>query len=509
MFPTQMKDQEPECLREEANPSDAYMSCHDQDPLDDGKRRVADDCDNECGVNNQRFEEEISPPCVSTMGWSVGDKVVAYWNEDSKWKVGVIMKLFNNEAEITCVEDSSIQPAVVNLTRLKPVGMPVDALNTIEVAVGNINKHEVFNNSTSSTNLNLTTITPSLLLRVSSEDICTFAKIDAGSKYLQSLVCSGNKKLCEKMTVAVLACGPVSTMTNPVSSFLVQKLVGFIYILPRPLQYDLIAVIINSFSQLSLHKHGHRVVQAAIVHLGPQQRQSMLLELENKATLLCLIQSSYGSLVVQECVPHLHIRTVTSMASSLLGHVILISSCRSGSHFIQKFLARWGVSSIVDLLVEDILQHVHLLVHDHYGSYVIQALLQSRADSCNVSYVAHWIIANMEEVYKEKTAVRITNFVLPLVAWKVRERQVNCPWKEILTQFAGKLLTSEQKGRPLFIRAACDPHGHLLIEVLLKQIRKMEREVRDMMVEMVMTYRTGLAADKFGCLVLKNVQGLV
>ena len=43
---------------------------------------------------------------------------------------------------------------------------------------------------------------------------------------------------------------------------------------------------------------------------------------------------------------------------------------------VQQFLAKWGMSSHVNLLVMHLLRHLHDLVNHPLGHYVVQALLK-------------------------------------------------------------------------------------------------------------------------------------
>merc|ERR1719508_50510 len=109
------------------------------------------------------------------------------------------------------------------------------------------------------TTMNVLTLTPSLLLMATDEDLCTFARSGAGSRYLQSLVSPENKKLCEKMVSSILSSNPLRMMTNPVSCYLVKKLLGYLYILPKSQQSDLLTPIMSNFTRLSLSEYGYLV----------------------------------------------------------------------------------------------------------------------------------------------------------------------------------------------------------------------------------------------------------
>ena len=78
--------------------------------------------------------------------------------------------------------------------------------------------------------------------------------------------------------------------------------------------------------------------------------------MENKTLLLGLIKSKFGTFVAQSCVPLFETTTINFVVNSLLGHMVTLSSNKSGSFFIQSFLAHWAHHPSLDLLVELLLQ---------------------------------------------------------------------------------------------------------------------------------------------------------
>eukprot|EP00092_Neocalanus_flemingeri_P041732 GFUD01045453.1.p1 GENE.GFUD01045453.1~~GFUD01045453.1.p1 ORF type:complete len:1159 (+),score=333.30 GFUD01045453.1:24-3479(+) len=551
----QTLDQEPECLREEANlstvtaPVSGLGKCLADAEGD--KERVADQSTVDQCLSDQALYEEEAAPGLSpdkfkataarsrySDRWTVGDRVVAYWSVDNRWRVGVIHELYRSEAYVICPEEPGVRPALVEMSHLKPMGMPVDALNKVQDALVGLGtgrrpedsqegfqRNDSIMNATDTTQNNtatsaitrttssttsVMTMTPSLLLLATDEDLCTFARSGAGSRYLQTLVSPENKKLCEKMVSSILASNPLRMMTNPVGCYLVQKILGYFYILPKSQQFELLAPIISNFSRLSLNAYGYHVVLTAITHLGPEQRECFILELENYVTLLSLLKSKFGTFVAQACVPHLPPRTVTALVNSLLGHVVELACLPQGSFFLQQFVSQWGHSSTLDFLAEDILRHLRPLVHHSSGTYVVQALVKSRTDYHHLALVTQWMVNNMEAVYKDKPAVHAIRCVIYLLAEKIKEDvESQCQWSKLLDQIVVKMTVSVQQSRPLIIHAACHPEGHLLVRDLTKLEKKMGRDVRKRMVEMMMTYRTVLVADMYGCIVLRDLQGLL
>jgi len=414
---------------------------------------------------------------------------------------------------------------LVEISHLKPLGVPVDALNKMEAEIAGEKKEFVGPNEDlhpsvadrvkdeiitpgpkmTKPTTNVLLMTPSLLLTANDEDLCIFARSGEGSRYLQTLVSPENKKLCEKMVTSILSTDPLRMMTNPVSCFLIQKLIGYFYILPKSQQSALLLPIKENFSKLSLSAYGYHVVQAAISNLGLEQRETFILELENRVMLLSLLKSKYGNFVAQTCVPFLQPRTVTSLVNNLLGHVVELGCHSSGTFFIQQFLAQWGPSSIMDLLVEDILRHLRSLVHHPQGTYVVQALLKARADYHHMSMVTQWMVTNMEAVCKDKPGVQAIRCLIYLLSDKIMEN-METQWSKLLDQIVNRLTDSVMESRPLIIQAACHPVGHMLVVGLTKMVKKMGDDTRRRMMEMMMTYRAVLMADTHGCVVINNLQ---
>merc|ERR1719186_1980958 len=305
----------------------------------------------------------------------------------------------------------------------------------------------------SNSTMNVLTMTPSLLLMATDEDLCTFARSGAGSRFLQSLVSPENKKLCEKMVSSILSSNPLRMMTNPVSCYLVKKLLGYLYILPKSQQSELLDPIMSNFTRLSLSAYGYHVVETAITILGPEQREFFILELENKVTLLSLLKNKYGTFVAQACVPHLLPRTVTALVNSLLGHVVELGCNYFATFFIQQFLAKWGQSTTLNLLAEDILCHLRPMVHHPHGTRVVQALVKCRTDYQHLAMVTQWLVTHMQAVYKDKPAVHTLRCVMHLVSENTLENKES-QWSKLLDQLVEKLIATVQQSRPLLIQAA-------------------------------------------------------
>ena len=180
----------------------------------------------------------------------------------------------------------------------------------------------------------------------------------------------------------------------------------------------------------------------------------------------------------------------------------------STAFFIQQFLAKWGQSTTLNLLAEDILCHLRPMVHHPHGTSVVQALVKCRTDYQHLAMVTQWMVTNMQAVYKDKPAVHTLRCVMHLVSENTLENKES-QWSKLLDQLVEKLIATVQQNRPLLIQAACHPDGHLVVVGFVRMVMKLGRDVRKRMVEMIVTYRTGLVADQFGCIVLRGVLRLL
>ena len=51
------------------------------------------------------------------------------------WRVGVIHELFKSETFVLCTEDQRVKPALVDIPFIKPLGVPLEALNKMEAEI--------------------------------------------------------------------------------------------------------------------------------------------------------------------------------------------------------------------------------------------------------------------------------------------------------------------------------------------------------------------------------------
>lgn len=345
---------------------------------------------------------------------------------------------------------------------------------------------------------------PSSLLLASNDAICIFARTGAGSRYLQSLIVEDNKKLCEKIMVAVLSSNNSRMMTNPVACFMVQKLVSLYPMFSSALKSDFIDIIAKDFSSLSLSPYGYHVLLTTFDKIDSMQQDMFVQKLENSVLLFSLIKSKYGSFVAQALLSHLKPRTIISLNNSLLGHSVHLGCHPSATYFVQRFLAKWGHDSNVDFLVEHILRHIRPLVHNEHGTFVVQALLTCRPDFHHIGLLIKWMISNIEAVYKDKPAVQALKCAVNLIKLKAIKEQTS-KWINLLSVLTNKLMGTVVRGKPILILAACDEVGHHLLIALLKVFSILDIDVGRFARGMLRSHENVLKANNYGKVVIKLI----
>jgi len=349
-------------------------------------------------------------------------------------------------------------------------------------------------------------LTPSILLVAGNEDICLIARSGVGSRYLQTLVSPENKKLCEKMVSSIMATNPLRMMTNPASCFLVEKLVNFSHILPKEEQDALAAFVDENFSKLSLDAYAYHVVLAIVTHFRDEYKQHLILKLENPVMLISLVKSKYGTFIAQACVTCMQERTVISVANTMLGHVVELGCHTSGTFFVQKFLITWGVSRNLDLVVEHILRHLRDFVHNPKGHYVIQSLMNVRTDTQHMNIITKWLATNIMASYKDKYAVQVIRCLMYIVSLHRKDKDTE--WNNVLDTLVVMMMETLEDDKPLLIKAACHPMGHIVVVGLVRMLMSLQTGTRMNMLEMMTKYRVHLSDDSFGEIVVKSIKFL-
>mgnify|MGYP001402736292 CR=1 FL=1 len=458
--------------------------------------------------------------------WRLGDKVLAFLISVNSWKEGVIHELDLSTA-LVVAKDNNLRPEYINLSLIKPVSMPQEALNRFEMDVGNLIKSDekqqapipVINVKAKTINNNdielekgtkaQVTMTPSMVFTSTSDEFCQFARSGAGSRFLQSLVAPHNTKLCQRMLDLLLSSDSnLRMMTNAKSSFIIRKLLMHLDIFPPAQQERFLAEIETLFSWLACDKFGYHIALIAVNDLGPVQRTRFLNVLENKPFLLGVIKNPHGTFVAQACIPHFTTSTINFVVNCLLGHSVGLCQNKQGAFFIEKFLSSWGHLTALNLFVEDIINHLRGLAHCVSGWNVIKTLLKIRDSYTTLSKVVDWVLLQIEAVYKDNIAIRVADLAISKLNEKVKKTK-ELQWTELLDKIVFKLLIGQNsEGRAHIVTASCHPTGNVMVMTLIKNSRNLSSSVRTNLMTTISSYRTVLSADHTGCQVVRAARDL-
>ena len=461
--------------------------------------------------------------------WKLGDKVLAFWTGANSWQEGVIHELDPSTAFVVA-KDNNLRPEYINLSLIKPVSMPLEALNRFETDIGNFLQRKkadekipasipVINVKAKTINNNdielekgtkaFVTMTPSMVFTSTPEEFCQFARSGAGSRFLQSLVAPHNTKLCLAMLDRLLSSDSnIRMMTNAKSSFIFQKLLMHLDLFPPAQQERFLAEVESLFSWLACDQFGHKIALTAVNDLGPELRIRFVKVLENKPLLLGLVKNPHGTFVAQACIPHFTTCTINFVVNCLLGHIVGLCQNKQGAFFIEKFLASWGHLPSLNLFVEDILNHLRGVAHFASGWNVIKTLLKIRDSHKTLSKVVDWVLSQIEAVYKDKIAIRVAVLSISKLVEKLNKTK-ELQWTELLDKIVFKLLIGQNsEGRAHLLTASCHPTGHTMVLALIKNSRSLSSSVRTNLMTTISSYRTVLSADSTGCQVFRAARDL-
>ena len=455
------------------------------------------------------------PPAEpKSSSWSVGDRVLAFWCGDNSWQRGVIHELDSSSALVVFSQEN-LRPTLTDLSLIKPDSLPLGVLSQLEQEVTNISRDLRLQLHTGGEGEGVASasMTESQVLVCSVEDFASFARTGAGSRLLQSFVSPHNRKVCQAMVDKILSCeaGPLKMMTNARACFLLQKIFDHLFVLEETQRSQLTDLVLNNFSRLSLDRFGYQVVLAAVRKVG---RDSALTKiLENKSLLFRLLKDPKGTFVAQACVEQpLAASTVSFLVNSLVGHLVELANHKHASFFLQTFIKHWAQSALVDFMVEDVLRHLREIIHHPQGVHTVQSLLQARPDYQTANSLADWVIRNLEAVYNDNTAVFAAKHLISTISAKLGRSKYSedCCWRLLLDKLVYSLMAgTNSRGRNHFISASCTAPGNRLVMKLLKVCRNLSPSVRNKLYELITSYRTILAADNIGCIVLRTAKDLV
>merc|ERR1719427_693205 len=222
--------------------------------------------------DREESKEVASLPGLVPAGrWTAGDQVVAKW-PDGVWRRATIKKMDPSSSQAKVVAEG-VEEAMVSLVNVRPHSLPVEALNLIDqgllkdnivrqkgdatcekkgvfpAVVGKVKEWmdknlAQFNHGDVSTGLEVKdslSLAPDKVSKLSleqiplppSQDLASYSRTSKGSLHIQSVLNSSNPELNSLVLSSLLTSspGPLSLMTSPKSSYVIQKL---IIVLPSP-----------------------------------------------------------------------------------------------------------------------------------------------------------------------------------------------------------------------------------------------------------------------------------
>merc|ERR1719318_2437237 len=352
--------------------------------------------------------------------WSAGDKVVARWS-DGVWRQAMVSKVEKGgKVNVVC---EGLEEVMVDLINVRPHSLPVEALNLIDQ--GLINSTVVRQKGDGASN-EKKGVTPTVVGKVKewmdknmnqltlggggsltelevedsmsppleatskqsleqaplppSQDLPGYSRTSKGSLHIQSILNSANHQLSNHVLSSLLtgSPGPLSLMTSPKSSYVIQKLIT---VTASPQLQPLLTIILSHFTQLSLDSSGCRVVQSMLEFSSPDQQRSITSLLCNTKTILTLASDRHGTYVAQACLPHLTpIPTaLLALVTSVQGYTAMLGQHQCGTFFLQRLVGvlstHYSGSGAACMLQEDILASLSQLGHYRAGEQQIVARL--------------------------------------------------------------------------------------------------------------------------------------
>jgi len=499
--------------------------------------------------------------------YKLGDGVVALWSGDGRWRRGVIQHILGDEAVVTCLEESSVQPTRVKMSSLMPdvnkisngatrsdLWVSSSSMESVKHGLGN-QREEVFchkdveafmaknsqifqhsgdvkETSKILSHAGLSDI-PSPPIRsanigkesnqhlpagINENVVASFidsqANLSASCGNLAAMARTGRgSRYLQSLLVTTPASVPqiygeimsdaVSAMTHPKACFVVQKLLEVAN--PEAVK-QMVQVIVDNFTFLSLNQYGCHVVQKALT-VAPNPLM-MVIQLENYRNLMTMLHSAHGTYVAQACLPILPPRTTTFIINAVRGQVEDLGRNQHGTYFLQKMVA---LGTFKDGERTDATS-VNVIVEEilkQVGSLAHNQngtwLVQSvlKCGDVAVRRLAQWVLCNLLAIYKSQPAM----FLALALVQKLRERcKVSQSWAVVLGDLVIAMVEHQVAGRPLLVAAALHPTGHLLAREVARQVTYLGHgRARDGIVEVVTRYRDILGSDSYGKLVLKGL----
>lgn len=168
-------------------------------------------------------------------------------------------------------------------------------------------------------------------------------------------------------------------MTDPFGNYLSQKLMESC---SPPLRSRMVELLSEDLANICFDSHGTRAVQRLITILGQanvQQSEPGVLMEALQPSLIALVRNLNGNHVVQACLQHFSCITNRHIFETVTGNCVLVATQRHGCCVMQRCID-YGNPEQRESLIAEIVNKTLLLVQDPYGNYVIQYVLDLKAE---------------------------------------------------------------------------------------------------------------------------------
>merc|ERR1719369_1414649 len=486
--------------------------------------------------------------------WSEGDSVVAR-RPDGVWMKSTIVTVNSEVGKAKVICDG--QELMVDLINVRSPSLPVEALNMIDQGLSDKNitrqkgdgesreksvsvppavvgkvkdwmdkniaqlRQDVANSclqderktpkspsleSTSKQSLEQIPLPPS-------NELASYSRTSKGSLHIQSVLNVNDVDLGIHVLSSLLTSdlGPLSLMTSPKSSYVIQKLIT---VLPAINLKPILNIVVANFTHLSLDSAGCRVVQSLLEFSSLEQQSLMTSLLCTSKTLLTLVTDRHGTYVAQACLPHITPSPDILMAlvNALLGHTAMLGKHQCGTFFLQRLVGilstHYPGSATTCLLQEDILANITQLVITEPGSRLIQALLKDSQPAVLIR-VARWIQENKKVVVITKPTVHAAVEVSQLLVDRLGDEEI---WGILLDRVYRSFLELDKDSadkKSVLMTAALHPVGHLLAKDIVTKMNYTGESCKKDVLQDLARNVDELSLDKFGAIVLKGLVGTI
>lgn len=214
-----------------------------------------------------------------------------------------------------------------------------------------------------------------------------FARDQYGSRFIQQQLESPSVSPEDKLALfeEVLPHG-LELCSDVFGNYVVQKLLDDNVGSPEQQKRLCIAAVKGSLLELSLHMYGCRVVQKVVEQmfgkgvrashpvLSTAEQNEMLLEL--KGSVMRCVQDQNGNHVIQKCIEQVRpVERIAFILDDFVGELPTMATHPYGCRVVQRLLEYCGPSRVEPAL-QELVSHVHRLVTDQYGNYVVQHVVQ-------------------------------------------------------------------------------------------------------------------------------------